>query len=179
MTVIKEGELQFDFPDDCQASKYDDWSFYRNQFNSVAKCCKAVDIVCVESNVSWLIEIKDYRQHPRTKAIDIADEVALKVRDTLAGLAAAARNANNMQEREHAKQALASQKWRVVLHLEQSPTSRRLWKNSIDPAALLSKLRTKILKAIDAHPLICNRNKPHPQIPWTVRALGRTKVNSS
>ena len=29
MTEIKEGDLTFSFPDPCQASKYDDWSFYR------------------------------------------------------------------------------------------------------------------------------------------------------
>ena len=138
---------------------------------------KSVDIVSVKSNASWLIEIKDYRQHRRTKAIDIADDVALKLRDTLAKLTVAARNGNDIQEREHAQQALASQKWRVVLHLEQSPTPRRLWKNPINPAALLSKL-SRILKAIDAHSLICNRNTPQQQIPWTVCTLGRTKVNS-
>ena len=111
MTIIAEGMLEFEFPNGCQASKYDDWSFYRNQFQGVANGCKAVDIVCVERNVSWLIEIKDYRQFPRTKAIDIVDEIAVKVRDTLAGLAAASRNANDDEEREHAQRALASRKW--------------------------------------------------------------------
>ena len=82
MTVIAEGTLQLDFPNGCRVGKYDDWSFYRNQFQSIANGSRAVDIVCVERNVSWLIEIKDYRRHPRTKAIDIADEVAVKVRDT-------------------------------------------------------------------------------------------------
>ena len=33
------------------------------------------------------MEVKDYRANRRTKAIDLADEIALKVRDTLAGLA--------------------------------------------------------------------------------------------
>jgi len=169
VTVISEGALEFDFPNSCQASKYDDWSYYRNQFQSVANRSKAVDIVCVERRVSWLIEIKDYRRHPRTKTIDIADEVAEKVRDTLAGLAAAASNANESEERQHARKALASRKWRVVLHLEQSAAPRRLWRSPIDPAALLLKLRSRKLKAVDAHPLICNRNTPLPQIPWTVR----------
>ena len=41
-----------------------------------------------------LIEVKDYRFHPRTKPIPLCDEVALKVRDTLAGLAAARVNVN-------------------------------------------------------------------------------------
>ena len=169
MTVIAEGMLEFDFPNGCEASKYDDWSFYRNQFQRVANGSKAVDIVCDERNVSWLIEIKDYRQYPRTKAIDIADEIAVKVRDTLAGLAAAARNANDSEEREHARRALASREWRVVLHLEQPAAPRRLWNNPVDSSALWMKLRSRKLKAIDAHPLICSRNTPRHRTPWTVR----------
>ena len=72
MTNITEGDLTFSFPDRCQASKYDDWSFYRKQFQAVAGESKAVDILCVKGNTSWLIEIKDYRQHPRTNPSDIA-----------------------------------------------------------------------------------------------------------
>lgn len=169
MTVIAEGMLEFDFPNGCQASKYDDWSFCRNQFQRVANNCKAVDIICVERNVSWLIEIKDYRQFPRAKAIDIVDEIAVKVWDTLAGLAAASRNANDVAEREHAQRALASRKWRVVLHLEQPRAPCRLWKNPVDSSALLLKLRSRQLKAIDAHPMICSRNAPCDRIPWTAR----------
>ena len=47
MTEIHEGDLEFTFPDHCEADKYDEWSFYRNQFNSVAGGSKAVDILCV------------------------------------------------------------------------------------------------------------------------------------
>ncbi len=107
MTVVTEGRLEFEFAGDCRVSKYDAWSFYRNQFHSIADSSKAIDIVC--------IEVRDYRQHPRDKAIDIADEVAAKARDTLAGLAAARCNADESQEREHARQALAARKWRIVL----------------------------------------------------------------
>ena len=87
MTEIREGALTFSFPDQCEAGKYDDWSFYRNQFQSVAGGSKAVDILCLADGVAWLVEIKDYRQHPRTKPSDLCDEVARKVRDTLSGLA--------------------------------------------------------------------------------------------
>lgn len=169
MNAIMEGALTFSFPAGCQASKYDDWSFYRNQFQPVANGSKAIDILCVEGDDSWLIEVKDYRQHPRTKAIDIADELAIKVRDTLAGLASAARKANESHERRDARESMRNRRWRVVLHLEQSTSSRRLWPKPINTAVLLSKLRTKKLKAVDAHPVICDRyNLPHC-IPWTVR----------
>ena len=170
MTEITEGALTFTFPDDCQVSKYDDWSFYRNQFKGVAGGSKAVDILCVNGDTSWLIEIKDYRQHPRQKLIDIADEVAIKVRDTLAGLAAAAKAANEADQRKLARKALATSQWRVVLHLEEKSTTGKLRKKATNPANLLLKLGTKKLKAIDAHPIICNRHTIPQPIPWSVRS---------
>ena len=148
MTNITEGDLTFSFKDGCQANKYDDWSFYRKQFQAVAGESKAVDILCVKGNTSWLIEIKDYRQHIRKKWINIADELARKVRDTLAGLAAAAKVANEADQRELARKALATGRWRVVLHLEQPATPSRLRPRPIDPATVMQKLRTKKLKAI-------------------------------
>jgi len=108
MTEITEGDLTFRFPTGCQASKYDDWSFYRRQFTGIAGGSKAVDILCIKGDTSWLIEIKDHRQHPHQKLIDIADEMAMKVRDTLAGLAAAAKAANEADQQELARKALAT-----------------------------------------------------------------------
>ncbi len=172
MTNITEGDLTFSFPDRCQASKYDDWSFYCKQFQAVAGGSKAVDILCVKGNTSWLIEIKDYRQHNRTKPSDIADELAIKVRHTLAGLAAAAKMTNNADHRKLARKALATDRWRVVLHLEQPATPSRpsrLRPRPIDPATIWQKLKSKKkLKAIDVHPVICNRNRIPDDIPWTV-----------
>ena len=170
MTKIKEGDLTFSFPDCCQASKYDDWSFYRNQFQAVAGGSKAVDILCVKGNALWLIEIKDYRQHPRTNSSGIADELARKVRDTLAGLAAAEKEVKNYpDQRELARKALATGRWRVVLHLEQPAKPSKLWRTPIDPATVIQDLRSKKLKAVDAHPVICDRSTIPNYTPWTVQ----------
>lgn len=171
MTTITEGDLRFRFLDDCQASKYDDWAFYRNQFQSVAKGSKAVDIVCITADACWLVEVKDYRRHPRTKAIDIGHELATKVRDTLAGLASAAKNANNPLERQIARKAMASsRRWRVALHLEQTATLNRLRPTPIDTSKLLQKLQGKeLLKAVDAHPVISDRSTPSRRTPWTIQ----------
>ena len=106
MTILSEGCLQFNFDQSCLAEKYDDWSFYRNQFQSTCGSAKAVDMICLSDDISWLIEIKDYRQHKRTKPQDLGDEVALKVRDTLAGLVAAKMKANDSNEKTFAKRVL-------------------------------------------------------------------------
>ena len=164
-----EGSLTFSFQSDCQASKYDEWSFYRKQFQSVAGGSKGIDILCVDRDTSWLIEIKDYREYYRSKTTDISNEIANKVRDTLAGLAAAAKMANDANQRELAQKALATSRWKVVLHLEQSAEHRLRQKEPIDRKRLLFKLQTE-LKAIDARPIICDRSTAPRWIPWKVES---------
>ena len=158
----------FSFPDHCEAGKYDEWAFYRNQFQPVAGGSKAVDILCVADDAAWLIEVKDYRQHRREKSNDLGDEIAGKVRDTLSGLAAASANANCREERALARRALARRRWRVALHLEQ-PRGSRLRPRPIDPANVLAKLRSRKLKAVDAHPVVLDSQDRRPDVPWTVQ----------
>jgi hypothetical protein len=167
MTVLSEGRLQFTFGSLCQAEKYDDWSFFRNQFQNTCGGAKAVDFICLSRNTSWLIEVKDYRQHKRTKPQDIGDEIAIKVRDTLAGLVAAKVNATNPDEKTFAKKALQSKTIKVVLHLEQPEKHSRLFPRAIDPASVTQSLKRQ-LKAIDAHPRIVNRTKIAANMDWTV-----------
>ena len=178
MTEITEGDLTFSFPDGCQVVKYDacsdDWSYYRrSKFQRVADA-KAVDILCVEGDTSWLIEIKDYRRcslENFPKPSELAKTVAMKVRDTLAGLAVAAKEGNNEvnNERKLAQQALATKKWRIVLHLEQPTTSSKLWPQLINPATLLIQL-SRLLRAVDTEPITCSRYIIPRYIFWTVRS---------
>lgn len=63
--MIEKGDLKFSFPDRCEVGEYEQWAFYRNQFQLVAGGSKAVDILCLAEDAAWLVEIKDYRQHLR------------------------------------------------------------------------------------------------------------------
>lgn len=167
---LTEGALAFTFVPEAIADHYDRWSFYRNQFqNGCAQDNKAVDLVCRFRQETWLIEVKDYRHHARTKVIDLADEIAAKVRDTLAGLVAARCNANEAKERDLARQLLSARKIRVVLHLEQPVTKSRLYpRGIIEPDKLTQKLRSK-LKALDPHPKVASTQKPALGVPWSVQ----------
>jgi hypothetical protein len=167
MSSITEGQLTFQFPDDWKASKFDEWSFYRNQFQSVCGGSKAVDVLAIEPRVcSWKIEVKDYRQHRRTKIIDLAEEVAVKVRDSLAALVAARANASDCDERDLASAALRCRRLRVVLHLEQPAKHSKLFPRAIDPAAVRQRLK-QLIKAIDPHPLVLERARLGG-VAWTV-----------
>ena len=156
----------FSFGASCTAAQYESWAFYRNQLQRIPGT-KAVDFVCINGGRTYLIEVKDYRFHPRTKPTLLSDEVALKVRDTLAGLAAARVNANVPQERQTARTALNCDRWRVVLHLEQRPTRKRLRPTALSAANVQQKLR-RILKAVGAQPMVVDRNRLHPDLCWTV-----------
>ena len=168
MTEIEVGDLTFLFPEDSEATKYDDWEFYTKKFQKIKDGTKAVDILCVVPDVAWLIEVRDYREHDRTKPSDLSEEIAGKVRDTLAGLAAASANAESNGEREIAKRALRRRCWRVVLHLEQmQATGSALWPRGIDNAKVLQKLRGRRY-AVDQNAMVRNRNSSADEVPWEV-----------
>jgi hypothetical protein len=170
---LTEGALAFTFKPGAIADHYDRWSFYRNQFqNGCAQDNKAVDLVCRFRQDTWLIEVKDYRQQARTKPTELADEIAAKVRDTLAGLVAARCNANDAKERDLARQLLSAKRIRVVLHLEQPVIKSRLHpRGIIEPDKLTQKLRSK-LKALDPHPMIASTRNPALGVPWSVQRYG-------
>ncbi|MDF3821770.1 hypothetical protein P3G55_17835 [Leptospira sp. 96542] len=167
MNNIIIGSLTFHFQNNSIFSKYDEWSFYRNQFSKISVGVKAVDIILIESNVTWLIEVKDYRHHARTKVIDLGEEIALKVRDTLAGLAAARVNANDNTEKSFSNRALKTSKINIVLHLEQPNHTTRLMPKLIDTTKVLMKLK-QLLKSIDPHPEIVNCNSLTNYMNWQV-----------
>jgi len=167
MTVISEGRLSFTFNAGCHASKYDGWSFYRNQFQKVCGGEKAVDIVCYDDNNIWLIEIKDYRTPNSKKVVHLHKALAQKVRDTLAGLVAAQYNANDPVEKKFAQDSLRSSEIHLVFHIEQPTKFSKLFPRAIDPADLKQKLKGQ-LKAINAHPKIVNQHTTPAHMPWTV-----------
>ena len=194
MPSLADGVLTFDFPADWQAAKLDEWSFYRNQFQRLGsglrvtcpKCdvelrclqcqsamtsgIKAVDFLAVERKEStWLIEVKDYRKQRRTKTIDIADEIALKVRDSLAMLMAANSNANDPAEKKLARAAIGALGIRIVLHLEQPPSHSKLFPRAIDPAKVQQRLK-QLLRSIDPHPRVLEMANPGT-VGWTVRPV--------
>jgi hypothetical protein len=168
---ITEGNLTFTFPDNWRISKFDDSSFYRNQFQNVCGGAKAVDLLVVNPcTCLWKIEVKDYRQHRRTKTIALAVEIAEKVRDSLAALVAARVNANDAAEKDMAKSTLECPELRVVLHLEQPAKHSTLFPRAIDPALVKQELK-RLLKPIDPHPIVTQMGRMQ-NVVWTVKSNG-------
>ncbi|WP_203228000.1 hypothetical protein [Roseovarius dicentrarchi] len=165
--TIDEGGLSFRFTDVGFASKYDDWSHYRNQFQRACGSSKAVDFLVSKGSTLWLIEVKDFRRHPRTNPSELADDIAEKVRDTMAGLMSAKHFATNLEESSISRAALKCKKLRIALHLEQPKNPSRLFPTSIDPANLSIKLKQKIRFA-DPHTVITNIRSFPPDLGTVV-----------
>ena len=159
--------FRFTFLDSWQVTKYDDWSFYKNQFAKMNDGIKAVDIAACDGECTlWLIEVKNFRQYGRQSTTPLHEEVWKKVYDTLAGLFAAKCNAVN-EEQAFAQRAAQVCKVRVILHLEQPTPSSRLYQERLCSADISQKLRKK-LKSIDPHPLVVSKTTMPPSLQWSV-----------
>lgn len=159
---------RFMFPTDWQALKYDDSAFHRHQFQNFAGGSKAMDVVALSPDRElWLIEVKDYARQRRGKRESLFDEVAAKVRATLAGLAVARVRANDLNEREMADKAMRALKIRVVLHLDQPKHPSCLFPQIVDPCSATLKLRQQ-LRGVDPHAFCYGTGLAHPAVPWQV-----------
>lgn len=170
MPSLTEGKLRFDFPEGWEVTPYDNWAFYKNQFKDCCGGNKAVDFLAYDPKQDqlWLIEVKDYRRHPRTKSIHVWDEMAKKARDTLAGLVAAKANASD-PDKPWATVALKKTKLRFVLHIEQPTQHSKLFPRALDPAKLQEKIR-QLIKPIDAHPMVTELNKM-AKVQWSAKSF--------
>lgn len=150
MPALNIDDLTFTFPQAWQASKYDDWSFYRNQFAKQGNGIKAVDVLALGPvNAAYLIEVKDYRHPDTEKPSQLSDAIANKVLYTLAAMLPAKLNANDPTEQQLATVFLNCASLRVIAHIEQP----RRHQPVVDLADIKQKLR-QLLRAVDAHPKV-------------------------
>lgn len=167
MQTIHTDGLSFEFPDSWKATKYDDWTFYKNRFVKMNDGIKAVDLVAFDDqNTLWLIEVKDFRQHGRQNTTPLHEEVWEKVYDTITGLFAAKCNAVD-EEQAFAMATAKSCKIRVVLHMEQPTPSSRLYQKKLAFADINQQLRRKV-KPIDPHPCVVSKATMPSSLQWSV-----------
>ena len=166
ITEIQEGKLCFTFKFD--AIKFDDTQYYRKHFVDIKKGIAAVDILAVDNQIGYLIEIKDYT-HPDTKNLtsSVLIEITVnKVISTLAAILPMKNNAVNGDEKAIAKKFSKVSQIQVVLHIEKPPPRRTLEQSCYNFQKMKSFLKIK-LKPIDAHPKIVSKENLKG-LPWEV-----------
>ena len=174
MQEIQVGSLAFCFPDDWIVERFDEWAFYRHQLSRLKIGIKAVDLVALQraggnqQGTLWLIEVKDYRQYPRTKQIELAQEIAGKALDTVAGILPAAIRATNGSEQPSASAFRKCSELRVVLHLEPPPIHSPLFSPKLNLANVQQELK-RYVKSLDPHPRVVDQANM-AGLPWTVKS---------
>ncbi len=164
---IIEGKLIFNF--DCDAIKFDESTFYRKHFSQITNGIKAVDILAVNHEIGYLIEIKDYTD-PNTKNLTLKELIEIvinKVISTLAAILPMKISVNNsVIEKNFARTFLRANEIKVIVHIELPPKRRTLKQSNWDLSNLQIQLGRR-LKAIDAHPKIVSKDEL-PNLPWIV-----------
>ncbi len=121
MSAIDVEYLRFEFPSNWSVVKWDDEAAYRNGIQKLTGT-KAVDLIARCERVSYFIEVKDFRgTHDLANRLrgGLLDEVACKVRDTLAGVIGA--HCSRVHQdcwREHVDAWRARDEIRVIFWLE-------------------------------------------------------------
>jgi hypothetical protein len=162
-TVLQVEKLTFTIPAGWQASKYDDWLFYRRQFSRQHNGIQAVDVLAKEPNgTAYLIEVKDYRHPDTEKPSQLPQAIANKVLMTLAAMLPARLNGSDQAERAMADAVLTCNKVRVIAHIELPKAHQPV----VDPADLKQKL-AQLLRAVDAHPKVVSMTNAHG-LGWAV-----------
>ena len=168
-----QGDLEFTFgATRAVVLKWDDTAAYRNALHHQVEGSRAVDFVGLRGRDLYLVEVKDYRGSERTPTTrrtlrdggtGLVDTVAVKVRDTVAGIVGAARLGRATEAAALARSLVdaGAPLW-VILWLEHAATLPNV-KPSVQ--ALRDKARGGVetdrlqaaLRWLGAHTLICAR----------------------
>jgi len=166
MTTINEDKLEFSFNFD--AIKLDDTNYYRNQFQKIQNNLKVIDILAIDNQKNYFIEIKDYT-YPNTKSIkqiELIDAIIKKVICSLSMLYPMSYKAKDEEEREIAKQFFNKKSLTIVLHIEKPPITTKLEQSKWDFSELQMKLK-KRLKNISNSVKVVSIKKMQ-KVPWSV-----------
>ena len=168
MQSIVEKKLCFSFEFD--AIKFDDTSYYKD-FKKIQDGIKGVDILAVDDETGYLIEIKDYT-HPDTenlKPSDLIEAILNKVVSTLAAMLPMKNKASHQTEKKIAENFAKTSHIRVVLHIEKPPARRTLKQSCYNFQEIETSLKRK-LKPIDAHPKVVSKDNLKG-LPWVVTEI--------
>ncbi|MDX9971957.1 MAG: hypothetical protein RBU21_03095 [FCB group bacterium] len=158
MTIIQEGNLEFTFGASWTVLKYDETgSFYKSLMESKVKPTKAMDFLCLrDSTPLVMLEVKDFcRGVPKNEKFkNVPMTVAIKARDTLAGVIGGCHNASNTRECDffkasHTRMIIPPQ---VVFFFEDLATPKRR-----PPERILLK-KNVLLKELKEHLRWLTRN---------------------
>ncbi|MGW5879227.1 hypothetical protein ACWFMI_22040 [Nocardiopsis terrae] len=164
----------FTFPDGWQVDMFDEWPQFCKAAGALS--LKGCDVLALDSDELWIIEVKDYTYANAEQPPDLAKTVALKAAGTMALLYSLARTNADSRAREFAIRCASSTRIHLALHIDVKDGGRR--QRQIKPVLppILTKLRhyQKALGLHKAH--VTSTLAPSPSTPWTARRDPATRA---
>lgn len=168
--TLREEDLDFAFDADWKLCSHWDQEAVYSDLNEQVPGSKGVDFVGLREGALYLIEVKDYRTFEsqsatREKLADagrpLADIVAAKVRDTVAGLVGAARMGKVPAWRSCMESLVGRDLW-VVLWIEHAGVDAsvpvRAKRAKVSAAVLGDSLKGRC-RWLTRHVAVCSRSK--------------------
>ncbi|MEY4243342.1 MAG: hypothetical protein RLZZ245_927 [Verrucomicrobiota bacterium] len=150
--AYQEDRIRFEFPDGWEVLRPEKASYYTRRFQSFAGGCKEMDFILFDpvNRVLWFLEVKDYTTNPRIKKQCVFEEIAEKIRDSLALLLAGSvrEDPSNGGVRSFMDVCAIPNAIKIVLHLEQPLKPSKMFPGVKIEADATQKLRAKV-KAVD------------------------------
>lgn len=147
-----EDRIRLEFPDGWKVLRPAKGAYYKRHFQTFAGGCKEMDFILFEpvSRVLWLLEVKDYKTNRRVKPQCVFEEIAEKVRDSLALLLASSvrDDPSICGVRSFMDVCAIPNEIKVVLHLEQPSKPSKMFPGVKIDADATQKLRAKV-RAVD------------------------------
>lgn len=165
--TLREEDLDFSFDASWKICSHWDQEAVYSALKDHVSGSAGVDFVALRSGALYLIEVKDYRSFERRRATretlmddgrPLADIVAAKVRDTVAGLVGAARMGRDPMLRACAESMLGREQLWVVLWIEHADvdpvrTKRAKIGTMVNPLPNLKKR----CRWLTPHVAVCSR----------------------
>ena len=166
----------FCFPDGWEASKFDEWTYFRFVMSRIVdplgRAPHGCAVVALHDGDLWLIEAKDYSHPNAAPPPDLVAVVCEKVVDTLAGLHAGTRDPH--PERGICERAVAATRLFVALRTDLSgvqPGRDKMRRGAAvrTMADYRQKLRRALRRVVNGKiHVVTGRERP-AVVPWTVR----------
>jgi hypothetical protein len=157
--TIHEGYLAFAFDNRWRVEKYDEHFDFRRKIGEL-QSSKAVDFVAFDGAECLFIEVKDFRTHRIENRLrlsgPLAEEVALKVRDSIAGVIGAHRCSCTPETWAPFAKSIANRgkQLKVILWLEDDTARNQLkWKQK---ASVLTNVLRKKLAWLTTRVIVMN-----------------------
>lgn len=163
----------FMFPDGWRVDAFDEWPQFQKAAGALG--LKGCDVVALDGDELWIIEMKDYTYANADQPLDLAKTVGLKAAGTMALLYALARTSADSEAKEFAVRCASSTRIHLALHIDVKDGGRgqKQIKPLLPPLKDMLRRYQKALGLHKAH--VTSTLAPSPSTPWTARRDPETR----